>query len=187
MNVSARIAEGPARTSALPRSFRSARLRRMRPRGTPSSISAAAWFSGFGGGIAGECSGGRHLAGDAPRRHAQVLRRPGRAGAQRARRGRRLGRLVRLRRPPPHDDEDSRLRAGRLLDLEPAPRAGAVRGSRRPAGRVRPAVADRFPGPAERSRLRRGPLPQALRAAARSRARKNLQYSLIFFRIGFWC
>ncbi|MDE0111822.1 MAG: hypothetical protein OXN84_06000 [Albidovulum sp.] len=49
----------------------------------------------------------------------------------------RLGRLVRLRRPPPRDDENTRLRAGRLPDLEPEGRAGAVRGSRRTAGRVR--------------------------------------------------
>ena len=30
--------------------------------------------------------------------------------------GTRLGQPVRLRRPPPHDDEDNRLRAGRLLN-----------------------------------------------------------------------
>ena len=77
------------------------RLRRIRPRVTRSSISAVAWFSGFDGGNAGECSRERHLAVGASGRHAQVPRRPSRAGAQRARRGRRLGRLVRLRRPPP--------------------------------------------------------------------------------------
>ena len=119
-----------------------------------------------------------------PGRHAQVVRRPRRPGSQPARRGPRLGRLVHIYKPPAHDDEDTGLRAGRLLDLEPAPRAGPLRASRRASGGVHRALADRSPGAAGRRRLRRDPPPQALRAAAGRRARKKLEYFLIFLRFG---
>ena len=113
---SAGAAASPAKPTRLPRSCRSARLRWMRPIGTRSSTSAAAWFCGCGGANAGERSRSRHLAFDRPGRHAQVVRRARRAGSQPARRGSRLGRLAHIYKPPAHDDEDSRLRAGRLLD-----------------------------------------------------------------------
>ena len=64
------------------------------------------------------------------------------------------------------------------------PRAGPLRASRRASGGVHRALADRSPGAAGRRRLRRDPPPQALRAAAGRRARKKLEYFLIFLRFG---
>ena len=56
----------PAKPTRLPRSYRSGRRQWMRPGGTRSSTSAAAWFRGCGGVNAGESSGGRHPAFDPP-------------------------------------------------------------------------------------------------------------------------
>ena len=142
---SAAAAASPAKPTRLPRSCRSARLRWMRPIGTRSSTSAAAWFCGCGGANAGERSRSRHLAFDRPGRHAQVVRRPRRPGSQPARRGPRLGRLAHIYKPQASDDEDTGLRARRLLDPGPAPRAGPLRASRRASGGVHRALADRSP------------------------------------------